>query len=443
MTTSLRPIDAPDLQPLRNSFEYDQLEADLKDAFMAVFNAYIRPAERQVNLHGMPHLGDTELIERTLKDYGLAIVRRDATRTAFLLKAARARNPRRGMIFLRQYLQSVWPGMWKVEQLWHPVATADAYPAHVTPLIRLDLGNDVTAVYDTDNGDELPTLYRTTWHGQQLLTTDPRSNSLRQSRNLSIAPWAQNIGGFWTSGTTTNVSPPDASEGRIDGVTRFVATDKPHYVFSRQDGISAPAGKRTASLWVYVPSGQDVWKYGFAAAWGNVEAGNGLLYSTLDQWTRVSSTATLAADRDSVELRIYPNGQTPRKQFVFYACIAQEEPGPLATYEIETLDTPESALADYTVDANGLATFSGGAPAPTPLTYFRTGRVRVTLPASIDNGLGLVEIAKAFRPTLAARLMLELQLSTVFENTGNDGGLALANAATGIMPFMAIGTLTK
>jgi hypothetical protein len=73
---------------------------------LSVFNTYLRPRERQINLHGMPHLGDTELIERTLKDYGLAIVRHDATRTAFLLKAARARNPNRGMIFLRQYLQS-------------------------------------------------------------------------------------------------------------------------------------------------------------------------------------------------------------------------------------------------------------------------------------------------------------------------------------------------
>jgi hypothetical protein len=62
---------------------------------LSVFNTYLRPRERQINLHGMPHLGDTE-----------PIVRHDATRTAFLLKAARARNPNRGMIFLRQYLQS-------------------------------------------------------------------------------------------------------------------------------------------------------------------------------------------------------------------------------------------------------------------------------------------------------------------------------------------------
>lgn len=442
MTTDLRAIDSPNLQPLRNSWEFDQLESELKDAFMTVFTDMIRDRERQVNLHGMPHLGDTELIEKTLKDYGLAIVRRDATRTAFLLKAARSRNPRRGMIFLRQYLQSTWPNVWKVEPLWHPVALADQYPTYKTPLKTLNLGNGVTAVYNTDSGSEFPLVYRETWHGSQLLTTDPRTNTIRQSRNLSIAPWVQDIGGFWNSEPSTNVSPPDAIDGGAGGVTKFTATDYSHYIFTRQSGLNAQVGKRTASLWVFVPSAQDVWGYGFGASWEGIESGHGPLYKTFDQWTRVSSTTTITAIRDWVDFRIYPNGVVPRKQFVFYASTAQEEPGDVATWEIETGDTAHTAERDYTIDGNGIATFSGGIPAPTPITYFRTGRVRVTLPVSVENSLGLLEIAKAFRPTLAARLMLELQLSTVFENIGDSGGLAIANGATGVMPFMAIGTLS-
>jgi hypothetical protein len=76
--------------------------------------------------------------------------------------------------------------------------------------------------------------------------------------------------------------------------------------------------------------------------------------------------------------------------------------------------------------------------------YFRTGRIRITLPVAADNGLGLVEIAKAFRSTLAARLMLELQLSTVFESLGQaSGGFSLAGGAIGCMPILLEGTLTK
>jgi hypothetical protein len=68
--------------------------------------------------------------------------------------------------------------------------------------------------------------------------------------------------------------------------------------------------------------------------------------------------------------------------------------------------------------------------------------VRVTLPVTSDNGLGLLEVAKAFRSVLAARLILELQLSTVFEGIGNTGGLAAANGAMGVMPVLAIGKLS-
>jgi hypothetical protein len=39
--------------------------------------------------------------------------------------------------------------------------------------------------------------------------------------------------------------------------------------------------------------------------------------------------------------------------------------------------------------------------------------------------------------------MLELHLSILLENIGASGGLALANAMTGVMPFYAIGTLQR
>lgn len=268
--SNLTPVDSPNFEPLRQSFEYDQLEAELKALFIKLFEDHMRAAERRLNLYGMPHLGDIELIESAMKDAGLAVLRRNTTRSGFLLKAARSRNPRRGLHFLRQYLQSVWPNVWMVEPLWHPIATTANYPADRTPLTIKDLGFGVTAEYDRAVSTGKPKVYRTDEQGKVLL----------------------------------------------------------------QEGV------------------------------------------------------------------------------------------------------------DYTIDANGVATFVSG-PAPTPLIHFLTSRIRVTLPVTTDNGLGLLEIAKAFRPTLPARLMLELRLSTILENIGETGGLRIANGACGVMPFTAIGTLMR
>lgn len=211
--SKLIPVDAPNLQPLRASFERDQLETELKAVFVNVFTSMLRPAERDINLLGMPHLGSDNLLKRNLKASGVPTINSTTARLQFLLKTARGRHDRRGTIFIKKYLQALWPNVWKVEPLWHPIATAANYPNELTP-----------------RGD--------------------------------------------------------------------------------------------------------------------------------------------------------------------------------------------------------------------PETHFLTGRIRISLPISADNGIGMTEIAKAFRAVLAARLMLEFNLSDlVFDNTAMKGGLALANAATGIMPFTAIGTL--
>lgn len=442
MTTTLTPIDAPALQPLQGSAEYDDLETGLKAIFMSVFEEYLRPRERELNVYGMPHLGSAALMERFLKLNGLPLIKREDTRTAFLMKAALSRNKRRGMIFLRQYLQATWPNAWKVEPLYHPVKTADEYPQHVTPLGTVDLGNGITAVYDSYDGTLLPTLYRTDWQGTTKLTTategQPVSNVIRQSSNLSLAPWAQNLGNFWVTEAAPDAIGPDNLTGFA---TKFTATGGRYHMFTMQSGIQSIAGQRTASLWVLVPSGQGVPRFGVAATWEGKESGGSGMYEEFDHWIRVSSTATLAATRSRIEFSIYPNGQNPLPGFTFYACYAQDEPGGEAKNYLATTDTPRT-YADYSVDADGVATFTDGTVPPTPISQFRTSRIRVTLPVSSDNGLGLSEVGKAFRSVLAARLMLELQLSTVFEDIGTDGGLAIANGASAVMPMLPIGTLS-
>ena len=120
----------------------------------------------------------------------------------------------------------------------------------------------------------------------------------------------------------------------------------------------------------------------------------------------------------------------------------QIERGSIASAPIATTNAAVTVAADYAVNAaTGVATFRAAlGVAPTCIHYFLTGRVRVTLPVSSDNGLGLTEIAKAFRSTLPARLMLEFKLGTQFDTSGATG-LQIANGAVGIMPFTATGTL--
>lgn len=131
--SNLIPVDPPALAPLVNSFEESQIESELKAVFLAVFGRMVRERERALNLYGMAHLGGEELVGRSLQQDGLAVVRRDAARMRFLLKSWRARNPKRGLLFLRKYLQTVWPNQWQLDQFWHPIASAIEYPAHKKP----------------------------------------------------------------------------------------------------------------------------------------------------------------------------------------------------------------------------------------------------------------------------------------------------------------------
>ena len=124
----LAPRVEPDLRPLRNSHEADQIEAELKALFIELFEAHIRPGERFVNLLGAPHLGGFDLIEAAAKPDGLSMIRGDDDgRMRYLFKAWRARNHKRGLTMLQTYLQMLWPNAWSAVQLW--CRSAEDYPA--------------------------------------------------------------------------------------------------------------------------------------------------------------------------------------------------------------------------------------------------------------------------------------------------------------------------
>lgn len=122
----------PALAPLRHSAEFDEIERDLKAIFIAVFEEKIRPRERELNLYGMPHLGGITLLEQFLKLDGLAAVRRDVRQIRFLMRVWRGRNAKRGLRFLRSYLQIIFPNEWAVYQLWHPQGSIAHYPRDCT-----------------------------------------------------------------------------------------------------------------------------------------------------------------------------------------------------------------------------------------------------------------------------------------------------------------------
>lgn len=456
--SNLTPIERPTLQPLQNSFEYDQLESELKAIFIEVFESMIRERERRLNLYGMPHLGDTDLIERALKDSGLAIVRRDDTRMSFLLKAARSRNPRRGMIFLRQYLQSVWPNVWQVQPLWHPIASAANYPHELTPLgvktLYVANGVTVTAEYASETVGGDPTgVYRTDWQGKQLLYTTPRTNLLENSQDISASYWGKSQ----CTVTSTNALAPDGTNTACT-VSRSVPSGTNTYVL-HEDKRGSYAGQ-TLTWSIFLKNGtydgtfvlflRDSPGANHAAARFNLNTGEvntlqgtGSIQHLPDGWFRCAVTAQLPEDAGGGYLVIVDpddNGKSAASGGDTYLMWGgQLENRALSGY-IATASGPVT-VTDYTIDANGVARFSDGVTPTSPLTHFRTSRIRVTLPVSSDNGLGLNEIGKAFRSTLASRLMLELRLSTIFENKGDAGGLAIANGMTAVMPILAFGTL--
>ena len=114
-------IDEPMLLPLYYSAEDDVVERELKYMLMSLFEGIVRPGERYVNAMGMPQHGPRELVDASLAADGLSIYRgaRDAHDSgAYLLRAWRARNPKRGTHLLKTYLQLFWPNAWEVHQMW-------------------------------------------------------------------------------------------------------------------------------------------------------------------------------------------------------------------------------------------------------------------------------------------------------------------------------------
>lgn len=116
-------VAPPTLGPLVNSAgtrapEYAEIEAELKQIFLDLFSTYLRASERDLNVFGAAHLGSLDLLTKRIKVDGLAVFGDDTNAVEYLYRAWNFRNPKRGMIFLRTYLQLLWPNGFVVDQLW-------------------------------------------------------------------------------------------------------------------------------------------------------------------------------------------------------------------------------------------------------------------------------------------------------------------------------------
>ena len=122
------PALAGGLAPLAASYEADDYETQLKACFMQVFENMIRQQVARINTYGMPHRGDLQTVERFVKADGLALQRLTNTEPYLreLYRGWRVRNPKRGLHFLRFYLQLLFPNAWTLVQLWQDPTRA--YP---------------------------------------------------------------------------------------------------------------------------------------------------------------------------------------------------------------------------------------------------------------------------------------------------------------------------
>lgn len=148
--------DAPALQPLDASHAADDLEAELKALFMQLFETYVRPDERYTNVLGMPQHGPRALIESSLANDGLSIYRGADNASgagAYLLRAWRAQNPKRGLHLLETYLQLLWPNVWSAKQMWQDangvytenLATEESEGRFLTSRVHVTLPGSVTS----------------------------------------------------------------------------------------------------------------------------------------------------------------------------------------------------------------------------------------------------------------------------------------------------------
>ncbi|HEX8590616.1 hypothetical protein [Pseudomonas sp.] len=106
------------LVPEENSYAENTVEAELQDIFLALFESVLKDTADEINCYGAPHIGSLDLVRRNLTADGLAVLSSsDEDAIRYLHQAWKFRNPRRGMHFLRTYVQALF-GDYEINQLY-------------------------------------------------------------------------------------------------------------------------------------------------------------------------------------------------------------------------------------------------------------------------------------------------------------------------------------
>jgi hypothetical protein len=118
------------LLPEENSYSENEVEEELQGLFLELYEQVCKDIADEINFYGAPHIGPIDLVRRNLTADGLVVLASsDEDAIRYLHKAWKFRNPRRGLHFLRTYLQVLF-GAYTVDQLWqlktgtYPIDTA-------------------------------------------------------------------------------------------------------------------------------------------------------------------------------------------------------------------------------------------------------------------------------------------------------------------------------
>ena len=177
--------------PLINSQEAEQLDSELKQIFIDLYNDNIKTKERDLNVSGMGHLGSVDLLSQFIERDGLAVINKGLSRDslAYLYKAWKGRNPKNGLELLKTYLRFLYQEKAEVHQLWQdkntPYPTSlsktDTGNSFLTSRLLVELDPSVTAGF-TETVEALLPAFRSIIGIQYLLSMDLEDDEIAMNR---------------------------------------------------------------------------------------------------------------------------------------------------------------------------------------------------------------------------------------------------------------------
>jgi hypothetical protein len=140
-----------ELIPLQQSHAANEIEAELKNLLITLFQKYLFKDGFDCNVMGIPFEGSYELITKHLINGNIANF--DTKRIAeddmrYLLLAWKYRNGKRGTHFLKSFIKCTWGNEFEIHQLWQDKQTE--YPLNLKTTAEIEqLGLNLNDFYLT------------------------------------------------------------------------------------------------------------------------------------------------------------------------------------------------------------------------------------------------------------------------------------------------------